>query len=141
MSWANAFKGFLIFLLIGGFLTCSSKEKQAQKHFKKGFEYHNQGLVEKAIEEYQKAIQLNPNYIEVYMNLGAIYVDKKDYEQALQQFKKVVELNYYYGKAHYNLGMVYLYQGEKEKAREELKILKSMGSGLADNLEKKIMEQ
>lgn len=134
-------KSFLIFFLIFTFLSCSSKEKQAQKHFKKGFEYHNQGLVDQAIGEYQQALKLNPNYIEAYMNIGAIYVDKKDYDQALQQFKKVVELNYYYGKAHYNLGMVYLYKGEKEKAQEELKILKSMGSGLADNIEKKIVEQ
>jgi lipoprotein NlpI len=140
MTLTNIFKGFLIFILMSGTLTCSSKEKQAQKHYMKGFEYHNQGLVEKAIEEYQKALKLNPNYIEAYMNIGAIYVDEKEYDQAIQQFKKVVEINYYYGKAHYNLGMVYLYKGEKEKAQEELKILKSMGSGLGDNLEKKISE-
>jgi len=140
MRWENIFKSFLIFILIFGSFTCTSKEKQAQNHFKKGFEYHNQGFVEKAIEEYQQALKLNPNYIEAYMNIGAIYVDKKDYDQAIQQFKKVIELNYYYGKAHYNLGLINLYQGEKEKAQEELKILKSMGSGLADNLEKKISE-
>jgi lipoprotein NlpI len=138
MRLRNVGKGFLIYLFILGFLTCSSEEKQAQKYYMKGFEYHNQGLAEKAIEEYQKALKLNPNYIEAYMNIGAIYIDKKNYDQAIQQFKKVIELNYYYGKAHYNLGMVYLYKGEKEKAQEELKILKSMGSGLADNLEKKI---
>ena len=141
MRWKNLFNGCLIFLLICGSLTCSSKEKQAQNHFKKGFEYHNQGSVEKAIFEYQQALKLNPNYIEVYMNLGAIYVDKKDYDQAIQQFNKVIELNYYYGKAHYNLGLVYIYKGQKDKAQEESKILKSMGSGLADNLERKIVEQ
>jgi len=136
----NVFTSLLIFFLIFGLLSCSSKEKQAQNHFKKGFEYHNQGSMEKAIEEYHQALKLNPNYIEAYMNIGAIYVDKKDYDQAIQQFKKVIELDYYYGKAHYNLGLINLYQGEKEKAQEELKILKSMSSGLADNLEKKIGE-
>jgi lipoprotein NlpI len=141
MRWRKVGKSFLIFFLVFGFLTCTSKEKQAQKHYMKGFDYHNQGLAEKAIEEYQQALKLNPNYIEAYMNIGAIYVDKKDYDQAIQQFKKAVELNYYYGKAHYNLGMVYLYKGEKEKAQEELKILKGMGSGLADNLESKMLER
>ena len=140
MRLIKVFIGFLTLLFICTSFTCSSKEKQAQKHYLRGFEYHNQGLAEKAIEEYQKALKLNPSYIEAYMNIGAIYVDKKEYDQAIQQFKKVIELNYYYGKAHYNLGMVYLYKGEKEKAQDELKILRSMASGLADNLEKKISE-
>ena len=141
MLWQKVSSSFLIYLLIFGSLTCSNKEQQAQKHFKKGFEFHNHGSLDKAIEEYQKALKLNPNFLEVYMNLGAIYVDKKDYDQAIQQFKKVVELNYYNGKAHYNLGLVYLYQREKEKAEKELKILKNMGSVLVDNLQRKIEEQ
>jgi len=131
---------FLILFLFLCFFSCSSKEQQAQKHFKKGFEYHNQGTQDKAVEEYREALKLSPGFVEVYMNLGAIYVDKRDYDQAIQQFKKVVELNYYNTKGHYNLGMVYVYRGDKEKAEAELKILKSFGSGLADNLEKKIAE-
>ena len=140
MIRTNAFKLFLLFLLIVGSLSCSNKEHQAQKHYKRGFEFHNQGSLDQAIEEYQKALKLNPSYAEAYMNLGGIYVSKKDYDQAIQQFKKVVELNYFNAKAHYNLGMVYVYNGEKEKAEEELKILRSFGSGLADNLQKKIAE-
>ena len=140
MIRTNAFKLFLLFLLILGSVSCSNKEQQAQKHYKKGFEFHNQGSLDQAIEEYQEALKLNPSYAEVYMNLGAIYVSKKDYDQAVQQFKKVVELNHFNAKAHYNLGMVYVYNGEKEKAEEELKILRSFGSGLADNLQKKIAE-
>jgi tetratricopeptide (TPR) repeat protein len=131
---------FPLLLLIPIILSCSNKEQQAQKHYKKGFEFHNQGSLDQAAEEYQEAIKLNPNLMEAYINLGAIYVDKKDYDKAIQQFKKVVELNYFNAKAHYNLGMVYVYQGDKDKAEEELKILKSFGSGLADNLQKKMVE-
>ncbi|HEX7402298.1 MAG TPA: tetratricopeptide repeat protein [candidate division Zixibacteria bacterium] len=140
MPRAKAFNLFLFFLLIPIVLSCSNKEQQAQKHYKKGFEFHNQGSLDQAAEEYQKAIKLNPTLTEAYMNLGAIDVDKKDYDKAIQQFKKVVELNYFNAKGHYNLGMVYVYNGEKDKAEEELKILRSFGSGLADNLQKKIVE-
>ncbi len=131
---------FLIYLLVFTSLSCANKEQQAQKHYKRGFKFHNQGSLDQAVDEYQKALKLNPNFVEVHMNLGAIYVDRKDYDKATQQFKKVVELNHYNTKAHYNLGMVYVYTGDKEKAKEELKILKSFGSGLADNLEIKIAE-
>lgn len=132
---------FLFLLLISILLSCSNKEQQAQKHYKKGFEFHNQGALDQAAQEYQEAIKLNPNLSEAYMNLGAIYVAKKDYQEASQQFKKVIELNYFNTKAHYNLGMVYIYQGDKDKANEEIEILRSFGSELADNLQKKMVEQ
>lgn len=138
MKWGDIFKSFLIFFLIFGFLTCSSKEKQAEKHFKQGFGYQDQGNLDKAIDEYKKAIELNPNHLKAYMNLGAVYMEQKKYDQAIEEFNTVVKLNYYYGKAHYNLGYIYLLKGEKEKAEEELKILKMLGSGLADRLEERM---
>ena len=138
MRWANIFKSFLIFLLVFGSLTCCNKEKQAEKHFKKGFVYQDQGNLDKALEEYQKALKLNPNYVKVYTNVGTIYLERKDYDQAIQQFKKVIELNYWDSKAHYNLGFAYLKKGEVEEAQEEVKFLKSIRSELADALEKRI---
>ena len=141
MRWGDILKSFLILFLIFGFLSCTSKEKQAEKHFKKGFEYQDQGNLDKALEEYGKALQLNPNYTQVYTNVGTVYLEKKDYDKAIQQFKKVIELNYWDRKAHYNLGLVYLYKGEVEKAKEEVKFLKSIRSELGDILEKKIEER
>ncbi len=139
MKWENVSKSFLVFFLIFGFLTCSSREKQAEKHFKVGFGYQNQGNLDKAIEEYKKVIELNPNHLKAHMNLGAAYIGQKKYDQAIDEFNAVVKLNYYYGTAHYNLGYVYLLKGEKEKAQKELKILKMMGSsGLADKLEERM---
>ncbi len=141
MKWGDVFKSFLVFSLIFGFLTCTSKEKQAEKHFKKGFEYQNQGNLDEALQEYEKALQLNPDYTQVYTNLGAVYLGKQDYDQAILQFKKVIELNYFDKKAHYNLGLAYLYKGDVEKAQEEVKFLRSLGSEFADALERKIAER
>ena len=138
MKWGDVFKSLLVFFLIFGFLSCANKEKQAEKHFKQGFGYQDQGDLGKAIEEYKKAIELNPNHLKAYMNLGAVYMQQEKYDQAIEEFNTAVKLNYYYGKAHYNLGYIYLLKGEKEKAEEELKILKMMGSGLADRLEERM---
>ena len=141
MRWGEVLKSSLLLFLIFGFLGCASKEKQAEKHFKKGFAYQNQGDLDKALQEYQKALQLNPNYTQVYTNVGTVHLKKKDYHKAIQQFKKVIELNYWDRKAHYNLGLESLYTGEVEKAKEEVKFLKSIRSELADALEKKIGER
>jgi tetratricopeptide (TPR) repeat protein len=139
MGWGNVCKSLPIFFLIFGFLSCANKEKQAEKHFKAGFGYQDQGNLDKAIEEYKKATELNPNYLQAHMNLGAVYIQQKKYDQAIEEFNTVVKLNYYYGTAHYNLGYVYLLKGEKGKAQEELNILKMMGSsGLADKLEERM---
>jgi len=141
MRWGDVFKSFLVLFLIFGFLSCSSKEKRAEEHFKKGFVYQDQGNLDKALEEYGKALQLNPNYTQVYTNVGTVYLEKKDYDKAIQQFKKVIELSHWDTKAHYNLGYAYLKKGEVEKAQEEVKFLKSIRSELADALEKRIGEK
>lgn len=141
IEWKNVYKSFLVFFLIFGILGCASKEKQAEKHFKQGFSYQDQGDLDKAIGEYKKAIELNPNYLQVHMNLGAVYIQRKKYDQAIEEFNTVVKLNYYYGTAHYNLGYIYILKGEKEKAQQELKILKMMGSGLADRLEERMNKE
>lgn len=138
MSWGDVFKSFLAFFLIFGFLSCANKEKQAEKHFRQGFTYQDQGELDEAIEEYKKAVELNPNHLKAHMNLGAAYMRQEKYDQAIDQFSTVVKLNYYHANAHYNLGYIYVLKGEKEKAQEELKVLKMIGSGLADRLEERM---
>lgn len=141
MRWGDLLKSFLMLIVVLGLLSCASKEKQAEKHFKKGFGYQNQGNSEQAIQEYQKALELNPNYTQAHTNLGTVYLGKGDYDQAIGHFKKTLELNYYDTKAHYNLGLSYVYKGELEKAKEEMKFLKSIRSELGNTLERKIEEK
>jgi Flp pilus assembly protein TadD len=138
MTRGHVFKSFLVFFLIFGFLSCASKEEQAEKHFKQGFTYQDQGDLDKTIEEYNKAVELNPNHLKAHMNLGAAYMRREEYDQAIDQFSAVIKLNYYHANAHYNLGYIYTLKGEKEKAQEELKVLKMIGSGLADRLEERM---
>ena len=140
MRWGHALRSLLLAFLILGLTSCTSKERQAEKHFKKGFEYQDQGNLDQALQEYQKALELNPDYVQVYTNLGTVYLGKKDYDKAIQNFKKVIELNYWDKKAHYNLGVAYLYRGELEKAKEEVKLLKSIRSDLGDALQRKVVE-
>jgi tetratricopeptide (TPR) repeat protein len=120
---------------------CANKQKQTEKHFKKGFQYQAQGNLNKALEEYQRALELNPRYVQVYTNLGTVYLGMKDYDRAIENFKKVIEFNYWDKKAHFNLGMAYLYQGEIEKAEAEVAFLKSLNSDLGGALERKIAER
>ncbi len=140
MRWGYLPVSLLILILFSLIVGCANKEKRAEEHFKRGFTYHNQGDLDKALEEYNKALELNPGYAQVYTNLGTIYLGKQDYDRAIANFKKVLEQNYLDKKAHYNIGLAYLYKGDVEKAKEEVKYLKSIRSEMGDALERKVAE-
>lgn len=64
----------LLFLCINaGTVYC----QDAKTHNTKGVEYRKQGLFDKAIEEFTKALQLDPKNAAAYNNRGLSYEKKK----------------------------------------------------------------
>jgi tetratricopeptide (TPR) repeat protein len=45
---------------------------------------------EEAIDAYQQAIKLDPDYSWPYQNLGAIYEARDDYEEALVYYQRAI---------------------------------------------------
>ncbi len=87
--------------------------------------YHNRGLVygdkgeyDRAIEDYNKAIELDPKYWESYMNLGFIYLKKGEYARALENYNKTVEINPD-SLSYNNRGFVYFDTKEYESALKD----------------------
>jgi superkiller protein 3 len=103
----------------------NKKEKQAEKYFQQGYAYNNKGDYDKAIEYYNKAIELNPDYAVAYYNLGNVYNNKGDYGKAIEYYNKAIE---YYNKAielnpdsvdaYNNLGIAYNIKSDDDKAIE-----------------------
>ena len=61
-----------------------------------------------ALENYEKAINLEPKNPTYYMNVGRVYAELKNNDDAaLESFKKAVELKSDLGKAHQLLGNLY----------------------------------
>jgi Flp pilus assembly protein TadD len=52
------------------------------------------GKVDKALEQLQQAVELQPENPSANYNLGLLYVQKKDYEQARTYAKKAYELGF-----------------------------------------------
>ena len=72
--------------------------------------YDRQGKFQQAIQQYQHALQLTPDNAQVYLNLGATYLDSGDPKlqaDAERALKKSVELSPSY-QAYANLGALYL---------------------------------
>ncbi len=49
------------------------------------------GSFEEAVKDFQKAIELNPNYTNHYLELGRTYLEMKNYDLAAQEFQKTLE--------------------------------------------------
>jgi|GEM_PF-3771313 len=59
----------------------------AEAYLTIGNAYAHKGQYDKAIENYNKAIQLNPNLAEAYYNRGVAYKHKGQYDKAISDFQ------------------------------------------------------
>lgn len=63
----------------------------AAAHNNLGVAYANRGLGEKAIEEYENALQIDPNHPMVYRNLIRIYQEQIPDPQKVQEYRRQLE--------------------------------------------------
>ena len=87
-------------------------------HFNLGVQFYNQREFSKAIQSYQKVIELDPTYIEAYNNLGIIYQEIGNFDRAFGAYQKSIEINPQYEKGHNNLGILFYLKGRNEEALE-----------------------
>jgi Flp pilus assembly protein TadD len=87
-------------------------------HFNSGVTFYNQKDFSKAIQAYQKVIELDPTYVEAYNNLGIIYQMIGDVDRAFGAYQKSTEINPKYEKGYNNLGILLLLRGRYEEASE-----------------------
>jgi Flp pilus assembly protein TadD len=87
-------------------------------YFNSGVTFYNQKEYLKAIQAYQKVIELDPAYVEAYNNLGIIYQMMGDVDRAFGAYQKATEINPKYEKGYNNLGILLLLKGRYEEALE-----------------------
>jgi tetratricopeptide (TPR) repeat protein len=73
----------------------------------KGYMNYKDGNYDKAIEYYKKAIELDPNDKNKYLNLGAIYSSKGKYDAAIICYEKAIAIDPNFLPAKDNLKEVY----------------------------------
>ena len=88
--------------------------------YKRGEIYRYLDKKKRATADYEKAIKLNPKYIEAYIGLGYVksYPGKDELNQALSAFFQAIYLQPNNSQALYNIGQIYLRQKDTEKAIE-----------------------
>ncbi len=71
---------------------------------------------QKAIADYNKAIELKSDYALAYYNRGNAYDDLREYQKAIADYSKAIELNSDYATAYNNRGIVYKNLKDYQKA-------------------------
>ena len=89
----NYFYKFLFVLLTLTFIGVPSFAEistDAKLQYNKGVDYFNLGQLEESANCFKEAIELDPNYIDAYYNLGLILEYLKQDETALSVFKQII---------------------------------------------------
>ena len=79
---------------------------------------YQRGDINGAIEEYRKALKIDPINVNVYNSLGVCYGVLKRYKKALAFFRRAVELDHQEVMAIYNIGLVHMLRDDRKKALE-----------------------
>ena len=80
--------------------------------------YLKNGLYEKAVWEYQKAIGMDPQSVAAYNGIGIAYTMLEKYSKAVAAQQKALELQPNFATAHAGLGLAYFRQNKTELALE-----------------------
>ena len=74
-------------------------------------EYGNQLLrrarLVEAVASYAKAVELNPNFVQAWNNIGLAYQAQREFGKAKRAYKKALDLAPNFAMVHYNLGTAY----------------------------------
>ena len=108
-------------LIDNGLYLNSLREKEvlgiALSH--RGIVWLKKGGVNRAIEDYDKAIELNPKLPTAYTGRGKAWSTKGELDKAIEDYNKAIALDPKYAKAFRERGSVWSKKGELDKAIED----------------------
>jgi len=90
--------------------------RKAWRHIEKGDDLVQRKEINKAIEEYTKAIEINPEDAYGYLKRGIAYGLLQKHRKAIHDLDKAIQINSNFVEAYYNRGAAYGMLGEHNRA-------------------------
>ena len=107
--------------------TVSKSPLKARPHNNLGPLYFDEGKYDRAIEQYEIALRLEPDYDLAHNNLGNAYRMKGWTDKAIEQYEIALNLNPRFIDAHNNLGLALLRAGHREEGIREIDTAYAIG--------------
>jgi tetratricopeptide (TPR) repeat protein len=106
----------------------------AEELYNQGLRWQRQGQYGKAIEAYQQAVRLKPDFAEAYNHLGYTYRMSGDFDRAIAAYREALRLKPDFAEAHEYLGKAYLAKGMRAEAEAQYRILQRLNPAMAAEL-------
>lgn len=84
-----------------------SHPDNALAHYHLGFAYGMTGQDSKELSEYLKAVSMGLREWDLFLDLGLVYLDQRDYPKAINALETTVSLGPQHPEAHFNLAIAY----------------------------------
>lgn len=101
----------LIFLISLSSPSLCDNIEEATLYYNEAIDVYGQNDVEKSVELFRKAIELNPNFYEAHYNLAQILMSREENEEALKILKETVKLKPDDSETLYNIGKIQYKRG------------------------------
>lgn len=105
--------------LVCGCIT-TTKLKQTwgdiEMYVQQGRLYMSKGQYDQAISEFNKALEINPKYVNAYLYRGIAYMQKGQHDQAISEFNSLLRLKPGLATAYRGLGGAYGHKGQYDQA-------------------------
>jgi tetratricopeptide (TPR) repeat protein len=102
-----------------------------RRHLDTARELDEQGRTEEALAEFEKSLELKPDYWETHLTLANVLIREGQAEESIEHYRQAVELNPRFYWAHNNLGVALRQTGAHEEAIEQLRIALEINPGSA----------
>lgn len=93
-----------------------------------GIAYFSQGDVNRAKENYDQALRINPSYPYTRNELGKLYLSIGNLQRAINEFRLAIDIFPGYDEAYFNLANAYLKSGDELSACHSFKKVVEMSS-------------
>ena len=118
----------LLMLCTGLAVFAEPVSNEAKLEYNRGYDFYKIGQYDRSMASFRRAIEIDPNYIDAYYNLGSIleYLHKDD--AALAVFKQIIVRKPDDFEALYKAGNLSIKLGQNDKAKSYLELIPATSS-------------
>lgn len=114
---------FLIVVSTGVAALAQPISNEAKLEYNRGYDFYKIGQYDRSIAAFKRAIEIDPNYVDAYYNLGSILEYLHQDDEALNVFKQVIVRKPDDYESIYKAGDLSIKLGQTEKAKSYLELI------------------
>ena len=88
-------------------------------YYGRGTDYAKQGKLQQAISDYNRAVEIDPQFAKAYFGRGFVYAKQGKNELALADYDQAIQLDPKLANVYYNRALIYVAQGQTQQALDD----------------------